>query len=385
MKITPSHLKGLLAAAEPQRFCPTVGSSSAERRPLGAVDQFRDAGRCRILNHYGPTETTVGCCTLVQTDGERSPARTVPIGKPLRNTTAYVLDESRVPLPVGAPGELYVGGAGVARGYVGQPEETELRFVADRFSNDPTSRLYRTGDRVRYLRDGNLEFLGRIDEQVKIRGYRVEPGEVEAVLARHPAVQHAAVVAVEEEGGPRLAAYVIARERPSLDELRAHLRAAVPEFMVPSEFAFLDALPLTPSGKVDRRALPEIGAVAAGRKAEYVAPRNETEEGIAAMWSEVLGVERIGIRDDFFELGGHSLMATQVIARVRSTYKAQVPLHLLFATPTVEGLAAAVADHQPVTADAEVEELLAELAHLSDDEAAVLLAGEQEPEGEQDR
>jgi acyl carrier protein len=295
----------------------------------------------------------------------------------------YVVDENREPLPIGAPGELYVGGAGVARGYVGQPEETALRFVPDPFSGDPASRLYRTGDRVRCLCDGNLEFLGRIDEQVKIRGYRVEPGEVEAVLARHPAVQQAAVVAVHDGGGPRLAAYVVARERPLLDDLLGHVRASVPEFMVPSEVAFIDALPFTPSGKVDRRALPEIGAVAAGRRDEYVAPRNETEQGIAAIWAEVLGVERVGIRDDFFELGGHSLMATQVIARVRSTYEAQIPLHLLFATPTVEALAAAVAVNRPSTADEEVEDLLAQLAHLSDEQAADLLAGQREPEGEQ--
>jgi acyl carrier protein len=236
---------------------------------------------------------------------------------------------------------------------------------------------------VRSLGDGNLEFLGRIDEQVKIRGYRVEPGEVEAVLVRHPAVQQAAVVPVHDDGGTRLAAYLVAREQPSLDELHAHLRAAVPEFMIPSEFAFLDALPLTPSGKVDRRALPDVGAVAAGRRAEYVAPRNEVEEGIAAIWAEVLGVEQVGIRDDFFGLGGHSLMATQVIARVRSKYDAQVPLHLLFATPTVAGLAAAVEKHRPATADEEVEELLAELAGLPKDEASLLLAGDQEADGEQ--
>lgn len=387
LKITPSHLKGLLAASDlasvlPNRWLVLGGEAASWE----LVDELRAAGHCRILNHYGPTETTVGCCTYeVRRDGRPSGARTVPIGKPLRNSTVYVVDENQQPLPIGAPGELYVGGAGVARGYVGQPEETALRFVSDPFSSDPASRLYRTGDRVRRLRDGNLEFLGRIDEQVKIRGYRVEPGEVEAVLARHPAVQQAAVIPVHDEGGPRLAAYLVARERPLLDDLLEHVRAAVPEFMVPSEFAFLDALPLTPSGKVDRRALPEIGVVAAGRSAEYVAPRNETEKGIAAIWAEVLGVERVGIRDDFFDLGGHSLMATQVIARVRSTYEAQIPLHLLFATPTVEALAAAVAENRTATADEEVEDLLAQLAHLSDDEAADLLAGHREPEGEQSR
>jgi amino acid adenylation domain-containing protein len=385
LKITPSHLKGLLATADPQSVLPhrwlVLGG---EATSWELADELLVAGRCRILNHYGPTETTVGCCTYeVQQDGRQSGARTVPIGKPLRNTETYVVDENQQPLPIGAPGELFVGGAGVARGYVGQPEETELRFVADPFSGDPASRLYRTGDRVRYTRDGNLEFLGRIDEQVKIRGYRVEPGEVEAVLARHADVQQAAVVPVHDDGGPRLAAYLVARKRPSLDELRAHLRAAVPEFMVPSEFAFLDSLPLTPSGKVDRRALPDIEAVAAGRRGEYLAPRNKIEEGIAAIWAEVLGIERVGVRDDFFDLGGHSLMATQVIARVRSTFEAEVPLHRLFATPTVEGLAAAVVEHRP-TRDEEVESLLAELVELADDEARVLLAGDRKPEGEQD-
>jgi amino acid adenylation domain-containing protein len=382
LKITPSHLKGLLATADvaavaPRRWLVLGGEASTWE----LVDSVRAAAGCRILNHYGPTETTVGACTFEITgDGERV-SRTVPIGRPLPNVSAYVVDESGEVLPAGAYGELWIGGAGVARGYVGQQQETEKRFVSDHFSSDD-GRLYRTGDRVRRLRGGALEFLGRIDDQIKIRGYRVEPGEVEAVLSRYDGVRQAAVLALgDAESGWRLVAYVAASPEPSVAALRAYLGETLPEFMVPAEYAFVDALPLTANGKIDRRALESLATSGGGR--EYVAPRNPVEQRIASMWAEVLGAERVGVHDDFFDLGGHSLLATQVIARVRAAYDAHVPLHALFAAPTVEGLAAAVKEHRPADADDDADELLAELANLTDEEAAALLAGDGDPERRQ--
>src|SRR6185312_12162553 len=250
-----------------------------------------------ITNLYGPTEATINATgwEMETTDaGER-----VPIGKPLPNYRVYVLDGELSPVPIGVTGELYIGGAGLARGYLGRPELTAERFVADPFAEDG-GRLYRTGDLVRYLPDGNLEFIGRADEQVKIRGFRIELGEIEAGLLGYAGVRQAVVVA--REGLAVEAA-----------ELRGHLRRSLPEYMIPGAFVQLQQLPLTVNGKVDRRGLP---APEERGQAEYVAPRTATEQVLAEVWAEVLHLERVGIHDNFFELGGHSLLATQVIARV---------------------------------------------------------------------
>jgi acyl-coenzyme A synthetase/AMP-(fatty) acid ligase len=306
-------------------------------------------GTCRILNHYGPTETTVGSCTFdVGTDVAAFDPRSVPIGRPIANTSAYVVDTRLDPVPPGVAGELFLGGAGVARGYIGQPEQTKERFVSDPFASRPGAKMYRTGDRVRMLGDGNIEFLGRADDQVKIRGFRVEPAEIESALATHPAVRQAAVVPIsEEETVVRLVAYLLPTAahaetgRPSVEELRAHLLTSLPDYMVPSDYAFLDTFPLTPSGKVDRIALRATTALEAAWEAAYVAPRDETEEGVARIWAELLGVERVGAFDDFFALGGNSLMATQVIMRVRRVF-GDVPLQAMFIAPTVAGLAEAI-------------------------------------------
>jgi hypothetical protein len=252
---------------------------------------------------------------------------------------AYVLDRAGAPLPAGVPGELCIAGAGVSRGYVGGRDD------GGAFAPDPLSagaRMYRTGDRARYLRDGAIEFLGRVDDQVKIRGFRIEPGEIEAVLSRHPAVRQAAVVPEPDERGElRLTGYVATSADPSVEELQAFLGQSLPEYMVPSAFATLEALPFTPSGKVDRRALAEMATVAARREAQFVGPRDEVEEQIAGIWSELLGVEQVGVFDDFFALGGHSLLATQAIMRIRRIY-GDVPLRVLLAAPTVAALAEAV-------------------------------------------
>ncbi len=336
IKITPTHLRALLAADEgvlPRGWLVVGG----EALSWELAERVATAGAgCRVLNHYGPTEATVGCCTFeVRPTDRKPPSATVPIGRPLPGARAYVLDALLEPVPAGVAGELCVGGAGVARGYVNRPEETAERFVED----PQGGRMYRTGDRVRFLRDGAIEFLGRLDHQLKIRGYRVEPGEIETALALHPAVREAAVVAASDDtGDPRLVAYFTSTSEPSLDELRAFLAQSLPEYMLPSRWVPISSFPLTPSGKVDRLALPDPDSVKSERRVEYIAPRNDVETEIAAIWSALLGVEEVGVLDDFFALGGHSLLATQAIMRIRRVY-GDIPLGALFSSPTVAALA----------------------------------------------
>jgi amino acid adenylation domain-containing protein len=306
-----------------------------------------------LINGYGPTEgTTFSCCHAL-----REPAgvgATVPIGRPIGNARVHVLDGELRPLPVGVPGELLIGGDGLALGYLGRPELTAERFVPDPFgpieSGEPGGRLYRTGDRARRFPDGTLEFLGRLDQQVKIRGFRIEPGEIEVALSRHPAVREAAVLVGPEPGGTerRLVAYVALREAdPEVDfvtVLRRHLAASLPAPMVPAAWVILPDLPLTANGKLDRRGLarmaPEEGL--GGSRGDFVAPRTPAEETIASIWREILGVEKIGVADDFFLLGGHSLSATRVLSRLRQERGVELALTDLFEHTTLAGLAEAV-------------------------------------------
>ncbi|HEU0015953.1 MAG TPA: amino acid adenylation domain-containing protein, partial [Longimicrobium sp.] len=295
-------------------------------------------GARRMANAYGPTETTVCATVALDVRGEARP----PVGRPLANTRAYVLDDALRMLPPGVPGELYVAGLGLARGYHGRPAATAERFLPDPHGGVPGARMYRTGDRARWRGDGSLEFLGRADDQVKVRGYRIELGEIESVLLAHPAVA-AAVAAVREDapGDVRLVAYVVPAAGAPADpgaELRAHLRDRLPDYMAPSAFVPLDAIPLTPSGKVDRRALPrpEAAAEAGG---EQVAPRTVVEEMVAEMWSEVLGRETVGVTSDFFALGGHSLLATQVVSRLRARLGLELSVRIMFDVRTVASLA----------------------------------------------
>ncbi len=302
------------------------------------------ASRVRLVNAYGPTEGTV-TATAWEVPGDFDGTRPLPIGRPVPNARAYVLDHRGRPVPIGVPGELYVGGVGLARGYLGRPELTAERFVPDPFGSGDGQRLYRTGDLVRYLPGGEVEFLGRIDDQVKVRGFRVELGEIETVLARHPALKAVAVTTRGTGSHTRLVAYVVPtapEAPPAVGELRAFLGDRLPEYMVPTAFVILDALPLTPSGKVDRRALPEPEESRLSLGTAYVAPRTLLEEALAAMWAELLGLERVGVNHSFFELGGQSLLATRLIARVREVLQAEIPLTAVFASPTVAGLAAAV-------------------------------------------
>ncbi|HEX6184264.1 MAG TPA: condensation domain-containing protein, partial [Pyrinomonadaceae bacterium] len=264
----------------------------------------------------------------------------VLIGRPVSNTRAYVLGAGLRPAPWGAPGELYLGGEGLARGYLGRADLTAERFVPDPVSGEPGARLYRTGDVARQVRGGELEYLGRVDHQVKVRGFRIELGEVEATLLRHPSVRAVVVVAREEAGGgQRLVGYVVPDGAQTLTapELRAHLRESLPEYMVPAAFVFLEALPLTPNGKVDRKALPEPDASTSSDS--YVAPRTPVEEAMAGLWSEVLGAKQVGAEDNFFDLGGHSLLATQLVSRMREAFGVSLQLRDLFESPTVSEVA----------------------------------------------
>ncbi|MFI5527230.1 amino acid adenylation domain-containing protein [Kitasatospora sp. NPDC051853] len=326
----------------------------------------------RFLCNYGPTEATVTCLLhpVDRTAGEGGGAAALPIGRPVAGTRAYVLDAELRPVPVGVPGELCLGGVRLARGYHRRPELTADRFVPDPVSGVPGARLYRTGDLVRHRPDGTIEFLGRMDHQVKVRGLRIELGEIEAALTRHPALQEAVVLAAEPAPGERrLVGYLVARpgeEVPEPAELRGHLRELLPEYMIPTAWVPLDALPLTASKKVDRKALPDPAAAGADGTRAYLAPRDPAEEAVAAVWCEVLGVERVGARDDFFLLGGHSLLATRVLAGIQEAFAVELPLRRLFEATTVAELAAVV-----------VEAVEADIAGLSDDEVAGLLAEEE--------
>jgi amino acid adenylation domain-containing protein/non-ribosomal peptide synthase protein (TIGR01720 family) len=346
LKIVPSHLSAMLSSSRPEQVLPRqrlVLGGEALNRAL--VEKIRTlAPDCRVVNHYGPTETTVGVLTnTLSQDSTDDEAATVPLGRPNANTRAYVLDACMEPAPHGLTGELYIGGAGVTRGYLNRPSLTAEKFVPDTFSTEPGARLYRTGDVVRRLSDGRIEFVGRADNQVKIRGYRIELGEIEAALHVHERVRDCVVVAREGESGEkRLVAYFVAAngQGVSAGELREYLKSRLPEYMVPAAFARLNELPLTANGKVDRKALPEPSSSAEDASGEYVAPRDEVERALCEVWAEVLRVGRVGIRDNFFELGGDSILSIQVIARA-ARRGVRVTPRQLFEHQTVEALAAA--------------------------------------------
>jgi amino acid adenylation domain-containing protein len=348
LKIAPSHLAALLHPERPEPILPRrwlVIGGEASRWDL--IDRLHAIGDCAVFNHYGPTETTVGVLTYpVPREADRPPSATVPIGRPLPNVRAYLLDGHGRPVPVGVPGELYLGGRCLARGYLNRPALTAERFVPDPFGEEPGARLYQTGDLCRYLPDGAIEFLGRVDDQVKIRGFRIEPGEVEAALGRHPGVRECAVVAQQDGDAPspRLVAHVVREPRasPTARELRAFARERLPDHMVPSLVVFVDALPRTPHGKLDRRALPAASAASREEDDGLAAPRDAVEQAVAEIWAQVLRRERIGIQESFFDLGGDSLLATQVILRARNAFGVEVSLRAFFATPTVAALAEAI-------------------------------------------
>ncbi|MDV2992202.1 MAG: Linear gramicidin synthase subunit D [Chroococcidiopsis sp. SAG 2025] len=443
LKIVPSHLAALLASPSPAKILPrqclVLGGEAASWNLIEQIQQY--APTCRIINHYGPTETTVGVLTYPletrQQETRQHDSATVPLGRPLANMQVYVLDRQLQSVPIGVPGELYIAGAGVARGYLNRPDLTQERFIPNPWEKSkvkiqkskflspsapsappalfapsalfpdsrvragfeqrfidvsresfakparttPDSRLYKTGDLVRYLPDGNLEFLGRLDDQVKVRGFRIELGEVEAALRQHPQVREAIVIVREDKlDDRRLVAYVVPSQSTAIaNELRLFLKDKLPEYMMPSAFVLLKQLPLTPNGKVDRQALPAPDASRPDLGDTFVAPRTPVEKSLVEIWAEVLRLERIGINDNFFDLGGHSLLVTQVVSRVRDAFEIELPLRDFFATPTVADLAVKIAQKLAEETDSELlAQTLAELEQLSEAEIQTLLASETE-------
>jgi amino acid adenylation domain-containing protein len=332
--------------ALPEALCTViVGGEQASMPAYAAWVKVPGGRRVRWLNTVAPTE-----CTVVSTIYEGDPHQgeipaELPIGRPMGNVTCYVLDPNQNPVPIGVSGEWVIGGRGVARGYLHRPEQTAAAFIRDPWSDAPGARLYRTGDRARYLPDGNIVLMGRLDHQVKIRGFRIELGEIETVLGQHPAVGQNIVIARDDEPGQkRLVAYVVFREGQSagVSSLKSFLKEKLPEYMVPSAFVVLEALPMTENGKVFRKALPAPERSGFASEGEFVAPRTPVEEILTQIWAEVLGIPRVGVFDNFFDLGGHSLLATRVVSRVRDAFEIELPLRRLFEMPTVDGLAIAV-------------------------------------------
>lgn len=351
LKIVPSHLAALLASSPQEsilpRQCLILGGEALSWDLLEIV--HRQKPNCQILNHYGPTETTVGALTYLVELPAHPKSLTVPLGRPLANTQVYVLDEQLRPMPIGVPGELYISGSGLARGYLNRPELTTERFITNPFSHENRARLYKTGDLVRYLNDGNLEFLGRVDHQVKIRGFRIELEEIEALLGQHPGVQQCVVSVWEQQSGnKRLAAYFVPNKKPtpSVSDLRSFLKQKLVEYMVPSAFVKLKALPLTPNGKIDRLSLPAPEQARPELEENFVAPSTEVEQTIATLWQEILHVEKVGINDNFFELGGHSLLLVQVHSKLQGVFNGDVSITDLFKYPTISLLANYLSQHQ---------------------------------------
>ena len=327
--------------------------SAGEALPMSLARQILATLDTELVNTYGPTEAAIDASHWVcQPD---VPYQIAPIGRPIANMQLYILDEKLQPLPIGVPGELHIGGIGLARGYLNRPELTAQKFIAHPFRTNPAERLYKTGDLVRYLPDGNIEFLGRLDFQVKIRGYRVELGEIESALHTHATVQEATVIDQEEKTGhKRLVAYIVPRRVDDAEtkfppkplhtaaliaDLRTYLKQKLPEYMLPAAFVMLDALPLSPSGKVDRKALPAPEPTAIARSTNFVPPQTETEMRLTAVWSNVLNIKQIGVHDNFFELGGHSLLVAQVRNQLQELFKRSLSIVTLFQYPTIYTLA----------------------------------------------
>jgi amino acid adenylation domain-containing protein len=360
-KLTPSHLEALLGqegtSARAARHVFVVAGELLTQKTLAP---WRDElfAQSEFFNEYGPTEASVGTTVYRAARGRAvlSGSGSVPIGEPLANARLYVLNTQMQLQPVGTPGELYIGGAGVARGYLNQPELTQRKFVHDPFSSEPGQRLYRTGDWVRWLSDGTVEFLGRIDEQVKLRGYRIELGEIEHQISQLAGVQASVVLCREDEGQEkRLVAYVLPSkaleaedEEQLLEQKRARvgqyvesLKGKLPHYMVPGVYVFMEQFPLSPNGKIDRRRLPPPGEGDLQKRA-YVAPRDEIEAQLCQIWQDVLGLQQVSIHDDFFALGGHSLLATRLISLVRERFDSEVPLRYLFDNASVARFSTAI-------------------------------------------
>jgi amino acid adenylation domain-containing protein len=374
-RVTTVTLPPSILAVVPEEPLPDLQTiiTAGERCTADLVHRW--GGGRSFFNAYGPTESTV-CASMHRCDSA-SPVNP-PIGTPLQNFQLYILDRAMQPVPPGVPGELHIGGVGLARGYHRRANLTAEKFVPDPFGESAGSRLYKTGDLCRFLPDGAIEFLGRIDQQVKVRGFRIELGEIEAAILEHPDIQDACVAVLPD--GQRLCAYVVPRNGalPVAAELRGVLARRLPDYMVPSFYEVMEALPLTPNGKVDRRALPEPDRAQRVVEAAYVAPRNQVEEQLAVLCAEVLAVERVGVQDNFFDLGGHSLLATQLMSRIRETFGVEIPLRGLFSSPTIEGMAVQiqVMQKQGSAELSAIADALRDLDGLTDDQVRALLEGE---------
>ena len=382
LKIAPSHLAALLRDSEDGAILPKrMVIVGGEKLTWDLLRDIRKRSSCAVMNHCGPTETTIGCCTFIVNEDafrEWKPA-TVPLGRPIANDQVYILDRRLQPVPVGVPGELYMSGAGLSRGYYNRPDLTAERFLAHPFCSDPSGRLYKTGDLGRFLPDGTIEFLGRSDHQVKIRGFRVEPAELEATLKRHPGVEQAIVTTEENQSGERvLVAYVARSSVPSETVLHEFLQRQVPDYMLPARIVLLDNFPLNANGKIDLRALAELGRQAPIAQKAVREPRTPEEERVAAIWAEVLRLDRIGIDDNFFALGGHSLLATRIVARIRKAFNLDFPLSAFLSNPTVEAVAARLREFQRLTRneDEDLASLLREVEGMSEEEAERLLTSD---------
>ncbi|MEH1937183.1 MAG: amino acid adenylation domain-containing protein [Nostoc sp.] len=338
-----------LASIVPQAFKDLrnllFGGEAVDPKSVKAV--LRNGPPQRLLHVYGPTEsTTFACWYLVEDIAEG--ATNVPIGRPISNTQIYILNSKLQPVPVGNPGELYISGDGLARGYLNRPELTKEKFIPNPFEKAEGSRLYKTGDLARFLPDGNIEFIGRVDHQVKIRGFRVELGEIEALLSQHSDVRQAVVIAREDiPGDQRLVAYIVPNQKldASATTLKRFLQEKLPYYMVPAVFVILDSLPLTPNGKVDRRHLPACDRTRPDLEETFVTPRNPIEQTLAVIWGQLLALEQIGVNDNFFYLGGHSLIATQILSRVREVFQVELSFNHIFENPTIASLAQLIEQH----------------------------------------
>jgi amino acid adenylation domain-containing protein len=348
VKLTPSHLELLGQMLKPEEAAGgtrafVIGGEALRSETLAFWRKH--APGVKLFNEYGPTETVVGC-SVYELKNETPVGETVPIGLSISGSEIYLLDKELNPVPPGAPGEIYIGGKGLARGYLGRPGLTATRFIPHPFSAEAGARLYRTGDSARRLPDGNLEFMGRIDRQVKIHGYRIELGEVEARLLSHTAIREATVVAREGVSGEKqLVAYVVLSEqsKPSHRELRHYMEERLPQYMIPATFVFMDKLPLTLNGKVDERALPTPLFVRDDVEQEYIAPRTVIEQRLASIWSEILGVRQVGISDNFFELGGDSLLAVNLLVKIHEVFGQNLSASILIREATIEYLAGVIA------------------------------------------
>ena len=324
-----------------------VGGEKASTNVFASWQKLSE-GRVRWMNTYGPSEASVIVTAYEPPAGANLGLDVdIPIGRPIPNISAYILDANLQPVATGENGELHIGGVGLARGYLNRPDLTGQKFIRDPFSDSPGARMYKTGDLARFLPDGNIDFRGRTDDQVKIRGFRIEPGEIEATLSQHPDVHQAIVLAREDRPGEkRLIAYIVPKQaRPvTTRQMREFLKGRLPEYMIPSGFVAMESLPLTPNGKVDKRALPSPSVESITGTENYIAPRNDVERRVAKIWETTLGLPRVGITDDFFELGGHSLLALRMMRRLEQAFGKNLPPSILFQASTVEKLAAVLSD-----------------------------------------